>query len=171
MIPFTYVMSFLFTKENVAQTITIFLHFVIAGIGAIVAGILRLIPSTYSVGDALVWVFKIIPSYCLTDSIIYQAVKPRLFLVRKSLIVDDLDVQAIGGDILLICCHFIFWTILLIMIEMRMFRCLERVLLRGKAIEAKKNIVQDEDVKEEELRVAENQDLKVRVHNFRKVYT
>ena len=114
-------MSFLFTKENVAQTITIFLHFVIAGIGAIVAGILRIISSTQSIGDILVWVFKIVPTYCLTDSIIYQAVKARLFLLRPSLVVDDLNVKAIGGDILIICLHFIFWTLMLILIEMRTF--------------------------------------------------
>lgn len=70
-IPFTYVTSFMFSSENIAQTVTIFLHFVIAGIGAIVASILRFIDSTFEVGDALVWVFKIVPSYCLTDSIMY----------------------------------------------------------------------------------------------------
>jgi len=30
-----------------------------------------LISSTYSVGDVLVWVFKIVPSYPLTNSIMY----------------------------------------------------------------------------------------------------
>lgn len=70
-IPFTYVSSFLFSSENIAQTVTIFMHFVIAGIGAIVAGILRVISSTYEVGDVLLWVFKIVPSYCLTNSIMY----------------------------------------------------------------------------------------------------
>jgi len=45
-VPFTYVTSFLFTSENVAQTITIFMHFVFAGIGAIVVYVLRIISST-----------------------------------------------------------------------------------------------------------------------------
>ena len=74
-IPFTYVSSFLFTNENFCQTVTIFGHFIIAGIGGIVAGILRIIPSTFSAGDALVWVFKIVPTFCLTDSILYQSIK------------------------------------------------------------------------------------------------
>jgi len=74
-IPFTYVSSFFFTSENVAQTFTIFLHFIISGIGAIVAGILRLIPSTENDGDILVWVFKIVPSYTLTDAIMYESTK------------------------------------------------------------------------------------------------
>lgn len=78
-VPFTYATSFCFTSENLALTITIFLHFVIAGIGAIAAAILRLISSTYIVGDVLVWVFKIVPTYCLTDSILYSAFKAGLF--------------------------------------------------------------------------------------------
>lgn len=52
-IPFTYVTSFAFGSENIAQTVTIFAHFVIAGIGAIVTSILRFISSTREVGDAL----------------------------------------------------------------------------------------------------------------------
>ncbi len=51
------------------------MHFVIAGIGAIVAGILRVIPSTWEIGDILVGVFKIMPSYCLTDAIMWGSTK------------------------------------------------------------------------------------------------
>ena len=91
-IPFTYVTSFFFASENIAQTVTIFLHFVFAGIGAIVAIILRLIDSTYAAGDVLVWIFKIIPSYCLTDSIMYSSTKATLFVLRPELAVDDFNV-------------------------------------------------------------------------------
>ena len=51
------------------------MHFVISGIGAIAAGILRVIPSTWAIGDILVGVLKILPSYCLTDSIMYNGTK------------------------------------------------------------------------------------------------
>lgn len=74
-IPFTYASSFIFTNENVAQTITIFANFVFAGIGAIVVFILRIIESTYSIGDALLWVLKVIPSFCLTNSIMFASSK------------------------------------------------------------------------------------------------
>lgn len=50
-IPYTYVLSFLFTKENVALTITIFMHFVLAGIGAIILYILQIIESTRSIAN------------------------------------------------------------------------------------------------------------------------
>lgn len=44
--PFTYFTSFFFRSENMGQTVTIFLNFVIAGIGAIVCSFLRLFTST-----------------------------------------------------------------------------------------------------------------------------
>lgn len=56
-IPYTYFMSFLVSTENLAQTVTIFLHFVISGIGCSIAAVLRIIDSTYGVGDVLSWVF------------------------------------------------------------------------------------------------------------------
>ena len=68
------------------------MHFVIAGIKAIVSGLLRVIPSTWAVGDALVGVFKIIPSYCLTDSIMWGATKDSLRIIRTDdFHVEDLD--------------------------------------------------------------------------------
>lgn len=174
-IPFSYVTSFLFSSENIAQTVTIFLHFVISGIGAIVASILRMISSTYAVGDALVWVFKIIPSYTLTDAIMYQATISRLKLIRPELDKPDTDINAIGGDILIVCLHCIVWTIVLILIEARAFRCLDSVfnLCRGKKIAERTDLVLDEDVTEEEIRVASSHpdQIKVRVNKFRKVYT
>lgn len=45
-VPFTYATSFVFQNENVAQTVTIFLHFVFSGIGGIVVFVLRIIDST-----------------------------------------------------------------------------------------------------------------------------
>jgi hypothetical protein len=42
-VPFTYVSSFLFSSENIAQTVTIFTNFVFSGIGAIAVFILRVI--------------------------------------------------------------------------------------------------------------------------------
>jgi hypothetical protein len=52
-IPFTYVSSFLFSSENVATNITIFVHFVFGGIGSIIVFILGLLESTWAAGDLL----------------------------------------------------------------------------------------------------------------------
>ena len=174
-IPFTYVTSFFFTSENIAQTLTIFMHFVIAGIGAIVAGILRVIPSTWAIGDILVGVFKILPSYCLTNSIMWGSTKAQLKTIRTdNFDVDDLDLEAIGGDILLLCIHGIFWTIILILIEVRAFRWIGKCLscLNGRKVLVRNDLVLDEDVLAEEKRIETlpKNKVQVRVDKFRKGY-
>lgn len=51
------------------------MHFVFAGIGSIVTYILQIINSTFTVGDILNWVLKIVPSFCLTNSIMFESSK------------------------------------------------------------------------------------------------
>ena len=174
-VPFTYVTSFIFTSETVAQTVTIFMHFVFAGIGAIVVFILRVIDSTYDAGDALWWVFKIIPSFCLTNPIMYASTKATLVVARPSLIKDsDFDISLIGGDILIMMMHFVLWSFVLLLIEAGAFKCFGRLLFvfEKNRIPMKLDIDMDDDVLEEENRVAEatKDTMKVRVHKFRKVY-
>jgi len=145
-----------------------------SGIGAVVAGILRLIPSTKHDGDVLVWVFKIVPSYPLADSIMYASTKTQLVQVRPDMAMSDFALDAMGGDILFSCCHCAFWIIVLVLIEARAFRWVDRLFfcLRGKRIPPRIDLVMDEDVLEEEKRV-ENlpiNALKVRVNKFRKGY-
>lgn len=154
-IPFTYVTSFLFTSENVAQTITIFLHFVFAGIGSIVTFILQIIESTKLAGDILLWVLKIVPSFCLTNTILFDSSKATLFLRRPELKKDsDWDVTLLGGNVLLLCIHFIFWCFVLLLIELGAFGWTNRVinLLSKNRIPPKtdKQLALDEDVIEEE---------------------
>lgn len=174
-IPFTYVFSFIFASENIAQTITIFLHFVFGGIGAIVVFILRIIPSTRSVGDALMWVFKLVPSYCLTEAIMLDSSLDRLLMLRPELAKpSNWDVTLFGGDVLVLCLHFIFWCLVLAIIEGMSFEWVNRIYammpknrIRAKTDEA---LDLDEDVVAEDQRVKDAKDLKVKVHRFRKVY-
>lgn len=88
-IPFTYASSFIFSSELVAQTVTIFTHFVMSGIGSIVVFILRIIPQTEHIGDLLMWVFKICPSFCLTNTIMFASSKSTLQLARPNVNVND----------------------------------------------------------------------------------
>jgi ATP-binding cassette subfamily A (ABC1) protein 3 len=176
-IPFTYVSSFLFSSENVAQTITIFLHFVFGGIGAIIVFVLRLIESTWEAGDILQWVLRIIPSFCLTDTIMFDSSKARTFLLRPELKKDsDWDITLLGGNVLILCLHFIVWLFVLFLIELGAFNCFNRFInILGKnriPVKTDQELKLDEDVVEEEERVAlmNPTQLKVRVHKFRKVY-
>jgi ATP-binding cassette subfamily A (ABC1) protein 3 len=75
---------------------------------------------------------------------------------------------------MVMCLHFIFWTILLVLIEFGAFDCFRTCLdkLNKNYIKPREDLVLDEDVVAEEVRVenASQDDLRVRVHKFRKVY-
>ena len=175
LVPFTYVTSFIFTSENVAQTVTIFFHFVLAGIGAICTYVLRIIEQTWDIGDRMHWWMKVVPSFCLTNPVMYMSTKDRLFAVRADLKVDNnLDVSLIGGEIYALLAHCAGWTLLLILIEAGILRWLTKLpmLLPKNWIKPKtlQELDLDEDVREEEERVERDTEMPVRVHGFRKVY-
>jgi ABC-type multidrug transport system fused ATPase/permease subunit len=172
-VPFTYVFSFLFTSENVAQTIIIFLNFVLGGIGAISVYFLRLLEDTRDIGDSLHVVFKALPTYCLTGSVMFVAGKDALVLSRKDLPSDNLAIENLGGDIRALLIHFAVWTVMLILIESGMFQCLRGKLSCRKTLPTSTAEVQDDDVEEETARVkaAGKGDMKVRVNGFRKIYS
>jgi ATP-binding cassette, subfamily A (ABC1), member 3 len=176
LVPFTYVSSFLFTSDNVAQTVTIFFHFVLAGIGAITTYIMRVVQQTWVIGDRMHRWMKLVPSFCLTNPMMYMSSKDRLFAVRPELKVDDnLDISLIGGEIYALLAHFVGWTIILILIEAGALRWIAKLplILPKNRIPSKTlaDLELDEDVVEEENRV-ENADstMPVRVQGFRKVY-
>jgi len=121
------------------------------------------------------WVFRIIPSYCLTDTIMFDSTKAALFLRRPELKKDsDYDISLIGGDVLVLCLHFVLWLFVLFLIEAGAFSCFGKILnfLPKNRIPPKNidSLNLDEDVLEEEKRVEVATDLKVRVNKFRKVY-
>lgn len=70
-VPFTCVTSFFFSKESTAQPVTMVIHFFICGMGAIAVSLLRIFESTRSVGDALYWAFRVLPSYPLTNGYMF----------------------------------------------------------------------------------------------------
>ncbi len=134
-----------------------------------------MIESTQDVGDILVWVFKIVPTYCLTDSIMYSSIKTTLHLIRPETKMDDFELNAIGGDVLLLMVHFIFWLLILVLIELDVFHCITSLPERfsNNKVKPREDLNLDEDVVEEENRVENTSpdQMKVRVKKFRKVYT
>lgn len=121
--------------------ITIFFHFFFAAFGPILIFILKIIDSTLEVGIILRWVFKIVPSFCLTDTILYDSSKTRLFLIRPQLKKDsDFDMTLLRGNILFLCMHFVIWIFMLLLIENGFFNCFGRIInvLRKNKIAPKK---------------------------------
>lgn len=84
-VPFTYVTSFFFTNDTVAQIMTLFLHFLVGGIVPIVVFTLWVIPSTAELGDSMRWWFTPIPTYCVGEGIIFAASVDLLAISRKGL--------------------------------------------------------------------------------------
>ena len=101
---------------------TIFLHFVVAGIGAIATFIMRCIDTTQIIGDKWHKYLKCIPSFCLTNPIMYMSSLDRLKGARKDLVLDDhLSLDMIGGDMVALAAHFGIGILLLIIIESGFF--------------------------------------------------
>jgi ABC-type transport system involved in cytochrome bd biosynthesis fused ATPase/permease subunit len=107
----------------------------------------------------------------------FDSSKARTFLLRPDLKKDsDWDITLLGGNVLVLCLHFIVWLFVLFLIELGAFNCFNRFInILGKnrvPPKTDQQLALDEDVREEEERVAlmNPTQLKVRVQKFRKIY-
>ena len=160
-VPFSYVTSFLFSSDTVAQICTLFLHFIAGGIMSLTVYTLQLIPQTQQVGDILRWVFCAIPSYCVTHGIVFSA--------SGSMLVKAREEQADGtggelpaelwawfnlkGDVAALIAHFVVGIIIIFLIECDLFACLAKITCRELPPE-NENLELDDDVVAEMDRVA-----------------
>jgi len=120
-VPYTYVTSFMFSDEMAAQNFTIYHNFLIAGLGPVAFNVLRIIESTWNIGDILIWVPNIFPSYCLTCGIVSITLKDTIATVRGKASPDALDIDVGGNHLIFLILHIFFWTILLVLIEIGCF--------------------------------------------------
>jgi len=74
-VPYSYAFSFIFTKESTAQTVILSSNIVAGSIGGMTVYILRLIPDTMEYGDLSTLILKIFPTFCISNSIIYDGSK------------------------------------------------------------------------------------------------
>jgi hypothetical protein len=123
----------------------------------------------------MLWIFRLMPSFCLTNSIMFASSKDIIIVLRDDLPSDTFAFWNMGGDIMVLCIHFIFWTIILIVIESTSCSACKRCpdKLKKNRLGYNKDLNLDEDVIEEEQRVenAPASEMKVKVKGFRKVYT
>ena len=82
-IPFTYLTSTIFSKESTAQNVTIFVHVLVSSVGAVGIFTLRLIKQTENYGDLLAKIWKIIPSFAFSNSMLYSTSKDILNSTRN----------------------------------------------------------------------------------------
>ena len=73
-LPFTYVSTFLFTDDSVAQSFTMFVHFLMVGILSLLVATFRYSDSNQALfGDLLNFLLKLFPSYPLASAIYCDA--------------------------------------------------------------------------------------------------
>jgi hypothetical protein len=88
-------------------------------------------------GDSMNWLLKVVPSFSLTNTIMFKSSKEKLMAIRKDIPEDDFHMDNMGGDFNSLIMHFVVWTLVLIILECGLFNYASRwycsALLRRKA--------------------------------------
>jgi ATP-binding cassette subfamily A (ABC1) protein 3 len=116
-----------------------------------------------------------VPSFCLTNPIMYMSSLDRLKGARKDLVLDDnMSLEMIGGEIVALAAHFGIGIVLIIIIESGFFNIFFKYLpliLPKNRINKKVAQDLDDDVIREEQRIEVSGNDPVTVKGFRKIYT
>ena len=64
MVSFTYILSFIFTNESMAQNVVILINFVVGALGSVVVLLLRGMKNTYEDVKILQYIFGLMPGFC-----------------------------------------------------------------------------------------------------------
>ena len=123
-IPFTYAVSLLFQSETMAQNITVLIHF-FTGIGiAITILILRTQESTRDIVKALAWVFRIIPTFAVSDGIANISYREVYSILEKIERQSPMDFDIAGGDVLYLSALIPISFLILLLVESGCLSCI-----------------------------------------------
>lgn len=180
--PFTYVMSFLFSADSAAQTFTMFCHMVIILAFSTLVFILRAVPDLEILGDNLHYALRIFPSYSLATSLYTDASIDFISQIRNTTDGEGPDIspdvwswQNNSLDLSLQFVHFVFWFFILFLIEVdlgkRIRKCWQ-CCCKKLFPKMDTSLKLDQDVVNEANRVAvtPNEQFKIKVEGLRKVY-
>ena len=171
-VPFSYVSSFFFKDDIVAQICTLTIHFVFGGLLSIMVFVLQWIPQTMQIGDILRWVCCIVPSFCVTNGIIFASsgnviVNARLqepedsdgdgqpdYRIPRTIPSELWAWWNLKGDAVILLAHCVVGVVLIALIELDFFTCFGLCRCKRKGRAPDDNVPKDEDVLAEEARVA-----------------
>ena len=164
-IPFSYMTSFMFSDDTTAQICTLFVHFIGGGIFTVVVYVLQLVPDTAMVGDALRYVGLVIPSFCVTHAFINSNELSQLVASRASAISGDYPQlpewsdnpwawMNLKADAVALALHFFVNLFIVATIESPVFEECKECSCMQKKIDRDEDLVLDDDVIDEEERVA-----------------
>lgn len=178
-LPFTYILTFVFQKENVARNVSRYIHMFVGGIlapanlGFLVAG-----GGYRTTGKIILWAFKWNPSFCFSMGMIQVVLGG---LIDGGDITEDdpykhMKLSEAGGDICFLIIDLFAYFILIMLIENKFFVNRRGVVVRhGNYEEVKDDMelygangrdILDFDVQEEENRVANTSPDKLEVRAF-----
>ena len=121
--PFTYVMSFIFSVESAAQTFTFFCHMFIILFASLLIFILRVVPDLENLGDQLHYAFKVFPTYSVPSALYTDASIKFISNTRKQTdgTGEEIDPDPWHWknntlDLILMGGHFFFWFFVLLVL-------------------------------------------------------
>lgn len=122
MVSFTYLLSFLFKMESTAQNFVILINFFFGALGGTIILILRILEDTVSIGKALAFLFRLIPSFSfsygynqlLSILLLYSIDYPQSF---QTIAREPMSIEYAGMDALFLAVEFLVYTVLLIICE------------------------------------------------------
>ncbi|EAS01530.2 ABC transporter family protein (macronuclear) [Tetrahymena thermophila SB210] len=173
-IPFTYLIGFLFQNSGVAQVFAFFFNFLLGSIGPILFMVLRLIKSTSSVALKIQWILRLFPSFCFGYGIINMANKSLYAtVIGKTVQQSTWDLDIAGGDVMMLCLEGIFYYVLIFLVEYLKQKKSVKDLLKAQGNSIKYlNQNFDSDVQKEMDTIANSSasDYSVRVKDIQKIF-
>mmetsp|Transcript_10167 Transcript_10167/g.10134 ORF Transcript_10167/g.10134 Transcript_10167/m.10134 type:complete len:221 (-) Transcript_10167:443-1105(-) len=121
-----------------------------SGIGTIAIFALRSIPSTVEVGNKLNWVLRVIPTYCLTNAVMFAGNNDRIREAQYSLSEDPMDLENMGGDLLFLFLIFVLSLFRVVGIEFKLFQYLKQSCSNSKQKIYAKNEKADQEMESEQ---------------------
>jgi len=181
LLPFTYFITFILTKESVARNVVRLLHIFLGAVMAIITFGFMQSDKTKVVGNIFNWIFKWNPTFTFSNGLIVVL----LGSINESDegTYDHFGLNEAGGDLLFLVLQFGFYFFMILLIENKFFknRRGEAVRMAGgfDHVDAHApeqslhgSMILDPDVQEEEERVARMgpDELEVRANLLNKIY-
>jgi len=172
-VPFVYLIAFLFRNYGTAQIASFFFNFASGFILGLIVSLLRIFESTQSVGEALQWAFRILPSFAMTSGFLNLANRDVYSLISGgSAPKSSLDMTLTGGDVLFLAIGAVVYPILISIVEaLKNKQSLNNALSKGTRVSYVPKKM-DDDVEREmrEVEASDNQTYSIKVDKLRKVY-
>jgi ATP-binding cassette subfamily A (ABC1) protein 3 len=168
----SYICSFFFDSHSTAQNIVMLANFICGFVLVLLAYILSVVESAKDAGEALQFVFRLVPSYCLGEGILNMA---KLALYEQFGSKQSVwDLKVIGYDLLYMGLEFPLFMAIVFFLDSPLRRAQQQAVLGGDGGDSVGALIADEDddvaVERREIESGVRDSDHVVVKNLRKYY-